>query len=273
LQCIALNNSYTPVRGEILAIVIEPCPDATAPCSGTATPDASNKGSFGTSSSIMTGSSVGVPYYLTKTDGGAWTKSSGTGTPIYGLVTASRVVGYPVQAWTQTATYNTGTEYGMVCQFPAAYGSTFKVRGIRYAGRTPAAGSDVIIKLYQGGGAADTTVLQDATYDSDVVAVAAGNNRYHEYYFDEATLSTLNWGSSYRVVVTTTGAAANLNLNYLEVDDAARFIAYPGGSSCALTTRSGGNWTDTTTRRPLIDVILEETATPTGGGGHGIIGG
>lgn len=274
LQCVTLSNSYTPSRGELLVAVIEPCPDATAPCSGAASPTAGNNSSFTPAVNAMTDSTPGIPYNVYKTDGAAWAKQSGTSTPVLGLVTASRTVGYPLQAWTQTATYNTGTEYGMTCQFPEAYGSTFKIRGVRYAGRTPAAGSDVIIRLYQGGGASDTTVLQDATYDSDAVSAAAGNSRYHEYYFDEATLSTLTWGAAYRIAVTTSGAAANLNLNYIEVDNATRFTAYPGGSSCALTTRSGGSWTDTTTQRPMIDVIIEETTKPSGGGGgHGIIGG
>lgn len=276
LQCITLSNAYTPVRGELLSVVIEPCPNATAPCSGAATPTVSNSSSFTPSVVAMTDSFPGVPYHLLKTNGGAWTKQAGTSTPIVNFVTATRSVGYPIQQWTQTATYNAGTEYGMLCQFPAAYGSTFTIRGIRYAGRTPAAGSDVTIQLYQGGNATDTTVLQSVTYDSDAVAAAGGNTRYHEYYFDEATLATLTWGNAYRVSVTTSGAATNLNLNYIEVDDAQRMTAFPGGSTCSLTTRTTGNWTDTATQRPMLDVILDETTKPTGGGGgggHGIIGG
>ena len=273
LQCVTLSNTYTPARGEILALVIEPCPNATAPCSGAATPDGSNSSAYTPAANLMTTSSPGIPYYLTKTDGGAWTKSSSTGTPLYAYVTASRTVGYPVQGWTQTSTYNTGTEHGMVCQFPAAYGSTFTIRGVRYAGRTPTAGTDIVVKLYSGGGASDTTVLQDVTYDSDAVSAAAGNNRYHEFYFNESTLTTLTWGNSYRVSIGTSGAGANLNLNYIEVGDSAQLTAYPGGTSCAATTRTSGNWTDTTTRRPVIDLILEETTKPSGGGGHGIIGG
>ena len=272
LHCETLVNSYTPARGELVAMVIEPCPDATSPCSGAATPDASNQITISPAVTTWANATPGIPYYGTVDGGGASTKSTNTNSPIFAFKTSSSVVGNAVQSYTATSNYNTGTEYGVVCAFPAHFGSTFKVVGLRWQGRTAAAATDVVIKLYDGGAVGDTTVLQNYTLDSDALASNGSTNRYHEVYFDEATLSTLNWGSSYRASITTSGAAANINLNYIEVDDPTTWGAFPGGTTCALTTRGAGNWTDTTTQRPMLEFILEDNTEPTGG--HpGIIGG
>lgn len=270
IQCQTLVNSYTPARGEILAIVIEPCPDATSPCSGAATPDGSNNITISYAADITTNAQPAIPYSLTNPGGAGWAKSTGTNSPVYAFKTASRTVGNPVQAWNTISNYNTGTEYGNKCTFPA-FGSAFTVVGLRWWGRTAASGTDVIIRLYDGGGASDTTVLQNFTLDSDMLAANAGVNRYHEIYFDEATLSTLNWGSTYRASITTSGAAANINLAYLESDTAGSMSAYPGGSNCMMTTRTTGNWTDTSTQRPLIDFIIKDTTATTAS--SGVIGG
>ena len=69
--------------------------------------------------------------------------------------------------------------------------------------------------------------------------------------------------------------STDAHIYWLDLDVAGDLTAYPGGSGWYWTQRTdAGAWVDTNTRRPFIDIIIEDiTATGGGGGGETFTGG
>jgi hypothetical protein len=85
--------------------------------------------------------------------------------------------------------------------------------------------------------------------------------------FDEATLSTLTFGNTYRVALLPS-TASSYTLRGLDVTAAADWDAWPMGQNVAYSTRNAGNWTDVTTRRLYgWDLMFADITEPAGGGG------
>jgi hypothetical protein len=121
------------------------------------------------------------------------------------------------------------------------------------------------LQLYTG-----TTVLQTITLDTDIVSTSnPGIFRNGIYFFDETTLATLTGGSQYRVGIQAQETAANLAIRTLDMAAAADLDAYPFGTAWFLSTRAdAGTWSDDTTKRPLIELIIANS-----GGGIPTFGG
>lgn len=245
-----LDNSYTCTRGEALAVVI-------AYSSGTVS--ATNNSSFGNTQSATGVSLWGLPYAIQNNAG---TRTKQVLMPLFGYASASKVYGYPLSALYAPATglNTTPDEIALAFNLDSGYGSTFQVAGVRLLW-TQAAATSLRLQLYTG-----TTVLQSlASFDCDQTG-GAGLTRYVEVYFGDSTLSTLNFGSTYRVGLRPNEATTQ-TFRGITCAAAADLEAYAGGQQFYLSTRTDdGAWTDDTASRPFIDLILADVTKPSGGG-------
>lgn len=262
-------TTYTLTRGSWYAMVIEACPDATAPCAGLAAPDGSNHGVFNT---VLTNlgmvARAGTTWTGTSTNSGStWTKAGDTA--IFGYRSASLTFGFPLESFTSTA-ISTGAESGLLFTIPSTFWSTAKVVGVRFIGTTPAAAKSVKFNLYSG-----TTVLQSTTWDSDWSVGAGSAYRVFQIYFTDASLAALTAGSSYRIGVTPQDSSNGVALMTLGLRAAGDRTAFPGGASFTFTSRTACGaacdttataWSDTTTSRPMMELILDDITAPSGGG-------
>lgn len=242
-QWVALTNSYTPTRGEDIAIVVDYS-------SGTI-----NASNFSTIGYYATTPNSGKPTAIDFTS--AWTFRANK--PILAYRTTSETVGYPVAAF-GNQTFTSTAEYGFKFSLPTWF-STCQIAGFRVNATLPAA-STFGAKLYSGGNASDTTVLQSVTgLDGDNTGSA---NRLHEIFFSDTSLATLTGGNTYRISIVP-GGAVNFTLYYADVTSAADdFAGWPFGNNVSWTTRSGGNWTDTATRRPYVALLMADMTAGSG---------
>lgn len=248
---VTLDNSISLSRGVWYAMVID---------YSSGTIDASNLLTVRDISGASVSADI-CPAYSGRNDNGSVTKFAAR-TPIFAYGTASRWYGRPFLA-TSTLSYNSGStpnEYAIAFNLPATLGSKYALAGI-IPNIGWVAGHTSLIRLYQGTGAADKTVLQDVTIDTDHV----GGIR-PPVMFDESSLTELSFGSGYRVGIapqTTT----NQPIYYIDVPTAADWDAWPGGQWFWLSYRTGtGDWTDITTRRLLVDLFINGWNVSSGGG-------
>jgi hypothetical protein len=126
---------------------------------------------------------------------------------------------------------------------------------------------DADIKLYDSDG---TTVLDTHSTDKDVRGrIEAG---IYVFWFDSGNILTIN--TDYRLVVEPT-SATSIRYHDMTVDSAAILDTLPGGQNFHGTTKKDAGWTDTTTIRPFIGLILDQLddGAGAGGGGGPLIGG
>ena len=246
-QWVTLGASYTTARGELLALVIK---------HQSGTIDASNNCSFSLTSAF--GPVPGLPYAIGN-DAGVRTRQGAAA--CFGYGSAGTAYGRPSETLI-TAAYSSAStpdERGVKFTLPAGMGDTFKLAGVSFFSGLQSAGV-VDVVLYDTDG---TTVLQSASFDTD--AFASTNPRWNYFPFDEATLSTLSFGSAYRVVLKPTTGSHTLHANTL--DSAADAEAYPLGSAAAYTTRTdAGAWTDDAATRVQVGLVLADITEPAGGG-------
>lgn len=251
---VALDNSYTPSRGEKLCHVID---------YSSGTIDGSNFATFSNGFSVSVSTLLGFPFVQ---NNDATVRAKAAALPLYGYRTASKRYGNPLKSLAAVGVFNSGSgtnEYGHLFSLPSGWSDTYTIRDIQ-AMLTILAAGNVTLRLYNGGGAGDTTVLQDVGYDTDVNAGTGA--RAVDVPFDEASLTSLTFGSSYRVSVAPD--TVNLNLTYMEVEEQADWDAWQGGQNFQLTQRGGGNWTDTPTRRLVnFGFTLGDITEPAGGSG------
>lgn len=249
-----LDNSYTCTRGEFLAWVI---------AYNTGTINGSN---FATITYIMVPTQY-FPYAITNNAG---SRSRATNMPVFGYGSVSKAYGHPSEN-TTTEVFDSTTnpdELAVKFTLPAAWGDTYQVVGVRAALGLTASGSVKMI-LYTGtdataanstGATTETTVAQEVTIDQDYAP--ATTSAIHEWYFDEATLTTLYYGGVYRIGFQPQGAQS-VALNWLDVDAAGDWDAHPGGQNFSASTRvNAGNWTDSAVRRFLVEIILADITEP-----------
>lgn len=239
-----LDESATVTRGAYYAIKIDYTSGATAP-SGTNT----TTFNYGYNHAQL----WALPY-TTTVDAGAATKQSAS-LPCFGYASSTKAYGYPSSAYTglNVDSGTTPDEVGIAFTVPYDWNCTFRVIGVRVVMLTPATGRTGVLALYSG-----TTVLQNFTYYSDVMQ-AAGSTRAVDIFFDESTLSVLSSGVQYRVAIAPTDASADVTLRYITVSANSDLSAWPGGADYYYTQRTdAGAWADTTTKRTLIELILDQ---------------
>lgn len=246
---LTLGASYTWTRGEMVAIV-------AAYQSGTV--DGSNNCSFTSTNNIS--HLPGCPYAI-HNDAGSRTRQTSASANI-ALASATKVYGMSAETINTAAFSSTSSpdERGIKFTLPAGCGDTFQVAGVRWTGAMAAAGAHDLV-LYDG-----TTVLQSISIDNDHDA-AATSARMRMFFFDESTLSTLTFGTEYRLVLKPT--TGSLTLYDFTVDASGDLEGWPFGSMVCFTGRTdAGSWTDDATKRPTISgIILADVTEPSGSSG------
>lgn len=242
---LTLDNSYACSRGEFLSVVVAYDSDNGGHGPGT----------DGSSATFIQHQAyaalLGFPYTILNNAG---SRSKATGfPPSFGYASASKTYGFPGQS-VYAGSIAAASEVGVKFTLSSSWGSTFKVAGARPQALTNAAQS-ITMRLYNGGGASDTTVLQDATFDTDFSQIAAFG-RFREWLFDEATLSTLKFGNTYRLSFISTGGTQTLQ--GIAVAAVGDNDAFPLGQNACGTFRNAGDWTDTTTDRPICDLLIDD---------------
>ena len=251
---VALSNSYTPTRGQILAGVIR---------YSSGTIDGSNNSSF--TRNMLTQSGITAFPYPVTNSAGTWTKAAIN--PTFGWRTASGRYGYISQAAYSTTTANTaGHRQLMKFRLPSGEGSTFKVVGAAGTVRVGVASGSYKFILTDSSG----TILQETTFDADQDAIVATIG-VRQFFFDDSTLQDLSYGTDYYIgFEVISGQVGIAGITLAEAEDRE---AFPGGLNRCLGTSTGGAITDTTTTLPLLEIIIDEITPATGSGGAILLGG
>ncbi len=117
---------------------------------------------------------------------------------------------------------------------------------------------DPNVKLYDSDG---TTVLETLTIDGD--QRRTNSDLVHYYFFTSS--HSLSKDVDYRIVFEPVNAAMDL-LDF-DVSTAAIMDCFPGGQNFHYTEKKDGAWTDTTTKRPWMGLIIDGFDDGVGGGG------
>lgn len=189
--------------------------------------------------------------------------------PIFVYKSASRTFGRP---WTSSGTtgYSSDSnpdEEGNRFIFNCPTGMTYRISGVRWQGQTASASKSVIITLYDD--ETSPSALQTVTWDADNEVSSAGSNRMFAQLFDEADLTELDCGADYVVAFAVQETSSNFGLRYFDVGANGDLDAYPGGIETYAAARQNatGNFTTTTTRRYMIDLIIDQIDDPAASGG------
>lgn len=188
----------------------------------------------------------------------SWTKNV-YGPPIfaYGSPTTAFFSPYSAVANTAYSSDSNPDEYAARFIVPTDLCATYHLLGIRITGTTPAAGKTVTLKLYDTDG---STVLAETTFDSDV-SLSPATHSHMVFLFTDDPLPLLTAGNAYRVALVPNETSTNLSWISLTLPDENALTAFPLGSDLFRSTRvDGGVWTDDTLNRPLISLILTDTA-------------
>jgi hypothetical protein len=247
-QWVALSNSYAATRGQRLAVVI----DYSA-----GTIDGSNNSSFTRGFTNASAAFHGFPF-ATQDITGSWAKQ--VTHPSFGVKSASQVYGFPMESSFSTAMTSSGNRQALRFVLNSGFGSTFQVAGLRFNGEINAAGSDFKIGVWL---ASDGSELEAITLDGDL-AGSTGSNNLFEFYFD--SLVSLSFGTAYYAGLES-GAGTSYRVRGLVMDTANDMKAMSGGDGFYLATYNGATWTEDTTNRPLMQLIIADWTEPVGGGG------
>lgn len=241
---IELTNPFTPTRGQMLASTIR---------YSSGTIDASNFSSF---SYTWTGirPSSGFPYPLLLT-AGTWAKNAGAS--LFGYRTANGRYGIIGISEYTTNISTAGNRQAMHFTLPSGHGSTFKVLGMRAVNDMPTTGTTIIFGLWDAAG----TAIQSVTIDSDHVR-APGSIGTQEFYFDETTLTALNFGTKYYIGYEIVGS--DVGLRGVTLGEAADRSWAPNGVNMGLGIWNGSSWADTDTVLPQASLILADITEPAG---------
>jgi hypothetical protein len=238
--------SATVARGDIVALVIKPNTTYDIEITRSQNP----------------GSTLGVvsfPYGCTKS-GSTWATQAFTfqvGLK-YSDDTYRHLPG--VASWktigsTALRTSTSPDEVGIkfVCPFDCSVGGIWSTAHVGLNG-------GYTYKLYD----ASNTVIFTRTYGA--VAGFASSSGLSQLMLDASY--ELTGGDTYRLTVQGTDAAGDLNVYSGTVDSAALMGSQHMGADCIWTERTdAGSWTDTTTKRPFMGLLLDGVPVAGGGGG------
>lgn len=259
LQTVTWTNPYTPTsRGQILVPTIR---------YSSGTVDASNFSSFNSHVTTTTQSGVTAQFPRAfRLTAGTWANQGSL--PLVSLITASSRYGYPAASLYNTRSASTvGHRQALKFTIPSGPFASYKVIGVRVvASIAAAAGKTPILGLWSAAG-----VLQSITLDSDHVSDATTLGNY-QYLFDETSLSALTPGTAYYIGFEVADAANGGVILYgFNLGEAGDLDAWPGGSNQHFATFDGSTWSDVTTVRPFVQLIIDDI-TAASGGGHPKIG-
>lgn len=245
VQAVTLDNSYAMTRGEMLALVVE---------YSSGTVDASNNSSITRGYSQVGSSKFAGPYHLGSS--GSWVKTS-TSFPVFGLRSASKTYGWPLQAQSATAVTSNGNRAALRFVLPSGMASSVGVAGMRINLTSPAAGAqNWIAGIWDDAG----SVVETITLDSDYVVT--NNLPFSDYHVWFDTVATLTPGTTYYAGVERSGT--NLSLTTYDFATNGDLGGLCDSTEFYLATWNGSAWSTTTTSRPLVELFLDDV---TGGGG------
>lgn len=251
---VTLSNSYTPALGELLALVIDYSSGAIG---------GSNFCTFGSRILNLDGAINRFPYHV-ENNAGSRSRSNATSVPVYGYGGASTAFGHPANTGVTTGALSgvAGEALALKFTLPSSWGDTFKVAGLKMFCSVNA--NDAVFRLYDG-----TSVLQSFTLDVDALA-SSSLGRVQVMF---TSLSTLSFGSTYRVGIADDTGSGSPQVPYFPLAAAGDADAYPLGQSACLSYFDGSStWTDYADRRPFVELILADVTEPAGGGGGGVSG-
>ena len=238
LNKVTLAASYTPTRGEALAIVLR-----------------SNAG-FGASAVVdvayltnINGIRRGHPY-VAKHNGTSWSKStSNTTASIFAYKTSGQWFHWPISG-RGVVNSTANHQHGMSFSLPAGWGQTFKISSVEWIGQVPAGGTSIQAFIYDGENGPPTQLDATPAYDTDLQRGAEAGCRYSLVFSNPPAL---NYGQRYVVAIQCSSAASTL-LEYWDVLAQADMDAFWYGQDAYYVTRSStaNSFTPTTTRRPLM---------------------
>lgn len=122
----------------------------------------------------------------------------------------------------------------------------FRITGIWVVGDFD---GPVDVKLYDSDG---TTVLETMSLDPDVRAATGGMT----YFVLFSGTQSLLKNTFYRVVLEPT-SAVSVELDEFDVDTVAIMDALEGGQDFHYTEKKDAGWTDTTTKRPFMGILID----------------
>jgi hypothetical protein len=252
-SCTTLTSSYTCTKGEFLSGVVI--------YNGSGTINGSNYAPFTYSNQNIDGTRY--PMTWTKNDnGGSPVTTYRSGPPIFGYKCGSTYYGFQPQSAAQFdfGANATPDERGNIFTIPSASCSTFKIDKIRATGYLNAAASTIDLVIYEG-----TTVRQTVTLDTDYDT--SGSGGFIEGSFSEGY--TFSCGTAYRATLkpASTGGTST-GLWYVDFTANGAMNSLPLGTSMYYTSRTdAGSFSETDTRRAIIDLVLSDVTAPAGSGG------
>ena len=116
---------------------------------------------------------------------------------------------------------------------------------------------------------ASNTVLANRVIDADYRFGTGNGSFFINFDSDPAATVTLQPSTWYRMIITPS-SASNCALWYLDVPSAAAMAVLDGGTLCYATSRvDAGAWSELTTRRWAISLLIDQVDIPSGGSGGG----
>lgn len=250
---ITLANSYTPTRGQILAIVIE---------HSSGTIDAANGSTITRSMLGGIQSNSGIPYALTE-NSGIWSKVNASA--VFGYGTATTKYGMPITGQYNTLLSTVGNRSTMFFTIPTGFMSTYQLRGMLIAARFPATANTTKLAIWNSAG---TQIATTDTIDSDHQG-AISNYVNTVAIFN--SLVTLDAGTKYYAGIEVLSGSTQ-GVTGVTVTENTDRQCFPLGENRGLATWNGSAWTETDTVLPLVELIFEDITVPSGSGGMVITG-
>lgn len=249
---VTLGTSVTLARGDIAGLALKP--------QSVGTWDASNNITVGYY--VEQSNQIASPYVVTGTN----SRPSAARLSNLFMRSSTRSYLFPYESFHEWEidSDSTPAEIGAKFIIPAGVCDSFKINGIGL-NFDAVSSSGFDITLYEG---TSRTVLQSITVDSDQLSTGGSANGLHMIYFDEATLSSLTAGTTYRVMVTATSTTSAGKLRSTVIPTANDVTAYIGADATFHYTEwDGSSYTDVTTRLPHITLLISDITEPAGGGG------
>lgn len=244
---ITLNNSYSPSKGDLFAVVIRYS-------SGTC--DGSNYSQFIFGNRKFGGNSQGIPYakYYVPGEGNVYQYPTVAAKTAAGEFYGGAYIGY-----TEIQLSMSGTPDEMGIKFTTPSGcSTITADSVRWYGAMPYGGTTTY-RLYNS----SDTVLETTTVSGS--AQSGGSYFINiEHYLDTAV--SLSCGETYRLTIQ--NDAMNIRLYKLTFAAAAGRMRFPFGNLVEGTSRTdSGSWTDSTTEMIMLQIGFRGFTCSGGGGG------
>lgn len=202
---------------------------------------------------------VGIAY-----NGSAWSVASANGIGIHLLEFTDGTFGYlgatfPINATPTAVSFNSGSANDEIA-LKVSPANTLGVVGICAENPYSTSTGDADFVLYNG-----TTVMATASVDAQQFYGTATTVLFCAMF---SSVQTLSSGNTYYAAIKPT-SANNVRVVYSTAADAGYWAVASGGTATSYSARAdGGSWTDTTTRRPSI-WLLVTGAGSSGGGSTG----